>query len=56
MARIMEQFPLVRQRDEQAHGRYRTRDRMLDAQRIGRPFQTALAPPPGDPRAAHPVK
>ena len=57
---ILEQFPLVRQRDEQAHGHYRTRDRILEiydlmlaAQRSGRPYQTALDPPPGDPRAAH---
>jgi hypothetical protein len=51
---ILDQFPVVRQKDEQAHGRYRTKvrileiyDAMLDAQRTGRPYQTALDPPPG---------
>jgi hypothetical protein len=56
---ILDQFPLVRQKDEQAHGRYRTRERILEiydamlaAQRSGRPYQTALDPPPGEgPRA-----
>jgi hypothetical protein len=51
---IMDQFPIVRQKDEAAHGVFRTRDRilevydaMLSAQRSGKPFQTSLNPPPG---------
>lgn len=54
VAYILDQFPLIRQRDERAHGGYRTKDRilaiydaMLAAQRSGRPFQTTLNPPPG---------
>jgi hypothetical protein len=56
VAFIMEQFPLVRQKDEAAHGRYRTKERILEiydamlaAQRSGVPYQTALNPPPGEP-------
>jgi hypothetical protein len=57
---ILDQFPLVRQKDEKAHGRYRTKERileiydaMLGAQRSGKPYQSALNPPPGEgPRAA----
>jgi hypothetical protein len=44
----------VRQKDEQAHGSYRTKERilaiydaMLAAQRSGQPYQTKLNPPPG---------
>ena len=55
VAFILDQFPIVRQKDEQAHGRYRTRERileiydaMLEAQRTGRPYQTTLNPPPGE--------
>ena len=54
VAFILDQFPLVRQKDEAAHGRYRTKDRileiydeMLSAKRSGQAFQTALNPPPG---------
>ena len=57
---ILDQFPLVRQKDEKAHGRYRTKERILEiydamlaAQRSGKPYQSALNPPPGEgPRAA----
>jgi hypothetical protein len=51
---ILDQFPIVRQKDEQAHGRYRTRERILEiydamlaAQRSRTPYQTRLEPPPG---------
>jgi hypothetical protein len=27
---ILEQFPIVRQKDEEAHGRYRTKERILE--------------------------
>ena len=57
---ILDQFPLVRQKDEKAHGRYRTKERILEihdamlaAQRSGKPYQSTLNPPPGEgPRAA----
>ncbi|MGH7961661.1 MAG: hypothetical protein ACRERD_07505 [Candidatus Binatia bacterium] len=51
---IPNQFPIVRQKDEQAHGRYRTKERILEiydamlaARRSGQPYQTKLNPPPG---------
>lgn len=51
---ILDQFPITRQTDEKAHGRYRTRDRILEiydamlvAQRTNTRFQTTLDPPPG---------
>ena len=57
---ILDQFPLVRQKDEKAHGRYRTKERILEihdamlaAQRSGKPYHSTLDPPPGQgPRAA----
>lgn len=55
VAFILDQFRLVRQKDERVHGRYRTKDRileiydaMLEAHRIGQPYQTTLNPPPGE--------
>jgi hypothetical protein len=51
---IMNQFNVVRERDEGAYARYRTKDRvleiydaMLEAQRTGQPYQTTLNPSPG---------
>jgi hypothetical protein len=51
---IMDTFKVVRQKDEQAHGEYRTKrlileryDAMADAIRTGRPYQTPLDPLPG---------
>jgi hypothetical protein len=51
---IMDTFPVVRHRDEQRHGTYRTKelilqvyDAMAEAARAGRPYQTILDPPPG---------
>jgi hypothetical protein len=51
---IMDQFPIVRQKDEEAHGRFRTKDRILEihntmlaAQRSGEEYHTSLNPPPG---------
>ena len=57
---ILDQFPLVRQKDEKAHGRYRTKERILEihdamlaAQCSGESYQSTLNPPPGEgPRAA----
>ncbi|MFV2124839.1 Eco57I restriction-modification methylase domain-containing protein [Micromonospora sp. LOL_013] len=51
---IMETFKVVREKDEKAHGEYRTKrlimeryDAMADAIRTGTPYQTPLDPPPG---------
>lgn len=55
VAFILDQFPIVRQKDEQAHGRYRTKERILEihdamlvSQRSGRPYHSNLDPPPGE--------
>jgi hypothetical protein len=60
---FMETFPIVRRKDEQKHGEYRTKhvilesyDAMVEAARTGRPYRTCLDPPPADPRAAHPAR
>jgi len=57
---IMETFPIVKRKDEAAHGEYRTKrvileiyDAMAEATRTGVPYQTLLDPPPADPRVAH---
>ncbi len=54
VAHILDSFPLVRKKDEEAHGRYRTKERileiydgMLEAQRTGREWTSPLQPPPG---------
>ncbi len=51
---IMETFPIVRRRDEERFGEYRTKrlileiyDSMADVIRTGAPYQTVLDPPPG---------
>lgn len=58
---VMETFPIVKRKDEAAHGEYRTKrvileiyDAMAEAMRSGIPYQTRLDPPPADPRVAHP--
>jgi hypothetical protein len=60
---IMETFPIVKRKDEAAHGEYRTKrvileiyDEMQRAMETGEPYQTRLDPPPADPRVAHPAK
>ena len=57
---IMETFPIVKRKDEQKHGEYRTKrmileiyDAMAEAIRTGKPYQTLLDPPPADPCVAH---
>jgi len=57
---IMETFPIVKRKDIQKYGDYRTKlvildiyDRMQTAIATGEPYQTLLDPPPGDPRATH---
>lgn len=56
VAYIMDTFPIVRRKDEERHGEYRTKrvilgiyDAMAEAIRSGRPYQTLLDPPPGPP-------
>ncbi len=60
---VLKTFPIVKRHDEEAHGHYRTKrlilaryDAMADAAASGRPYQTALEPPPADPRVAHPPR
>jgi len=50
---ILEAFPIVRRKDEQAHGEYRTKRVILDIYDImqqalekGTPYHTCLSPPP----------
>ena len=57
---ILETFPIVRRKDEQRFGEYRTKrlimeryDAMAAADATGVAYETPLDPPPGDPRAAH---
>ena len=57
---IMETFPIVKRKDEQKYGTYRTKDTILEIYdemaesiRTGTPYQTRLDPPPADPRVAH---
>lgn len=58
---IMETFPIVRRKDEAAHGEYRTKrlilecyDALAEATATGTEYQTILDPPPADQRVAHP--
>ena len=51
---IMETFPIVKRKDEQRYGSFRTKefileiyDAMTEAARTGKPYQTTLDPPPG---------
>ena len=53
-------FPIVRRKDEQRFGEYRTKRVILEvydatarAAATGEPYQTRLDPPPADPRVAH---
>jgi len=61
IAFIMDTFPIIRRKDEEKFGgEYRTKqfileiyDEMAEAIRTGKPYQTHLDPPPGDPRCCH---
>jgi len=60
---IMETFPIVKRKDVERHGDYRTKrvileiyDELAAAVRTGKPYQTRLDPPPADPRIAHPPR
>lgn len=62
-AYMMDAFPIVRRKDEAAHGEYRTKrlvleiyDAMAKARDAGEPYQTSLDPPPADARISHPAK
>ena len=57
---IMETFPIVRKKDIEAHGAYRTKDTILsiyddmaEAIRMGKPYRTRLDPPPADASCRH---
>jgi hypothetical protein len=59
VAYIMDTFPIVKRKDEEEWGDYRTKrvileiyDAMAEAIRTGRPFQTLLDLPPGPPSRA----
>jgi len=58
-AYILDTFPIVRRKDEQQHGEYRTRRvilEMYDEMSAGvAAYATRLDPPPADARAAHPT-
>jgi hypothetical protein len=52
---ILETFPIVKRKDEQAHGEYRTKrvildiyDAMQQATEMGTPYHTRLDPPPAN--------
>ena len=52
---ILETFPIVKRKDEQAHGEYRTKrvildiyDAMQQAMETGTPYHTRLDPPPAN--------
>ena len=58
---IMETFPILRRRDEEAYSEYRTKQVILDfydamgeAMRTEQPYLTRLDPQPADLRVAHP--
>lgn len=58
---IMDTFPIVRRKDEAAHGEYRTKrlileryDALAAAAAEGTEYETVLNPPPADPSCAHP--
>ena len=60
---ILETFPIVRGKDEQRHGEYRTKrfileiwDAMQAATARGEQYQSPLDPPPADPRCCHPPR
>jgi hypothetical protein len=60
VAYIMDTFPIVKSRDEEKFGNYRTKDTILkiyddlaESQRIGRPYVSPLNPLPGPPTDEH---
>jgi hypothetical protein len=60
---IMDAFPIVRRKEEQTHGEYRTKRVVVEMHRelaeaiaSGRPYQTRLDPPPADRRNVSPAR
>ena len=60
---VLEAFPIVRRKDEQEFGYYRTSsvileiyDALVEARRTGSPYQTRLNPPAADQGYRHPKK
>ena len=60
---ILETFPILKRKDTQQFGDFRTKfiilgiyDAMQRAIETGEPYQTLLDPPPADPRVAHPPR
>jgi len=60
VSHIMDTFPIVKQKDEEKFGDYRTKlqilkifDLMQEAINSGEPYQTLVDPPPADPNVAH---
>ena len=63
IAYILDTFPIVRRKDEQRHGDYRTKHTILDIYDAMQasfatdgPYRTRLAPPPADPSRCHPPR
>jgi hypothetical protein len=59
---VMDSFPIVRRKDEAAHGEYRTKrlileryDTMAEAMASQKAYETPLVPEPADPSGAHPA-
>ena len=60
---VLEEFPIVKRKDEAEFGSYRTKvqvlnvyDRMQAAMDSGTPYETLLDPPPADPSLCHPPR
>ncbi|MEP0547501.1 MAG: N-6 DNA methylase [Rhodothermales bacterium] len=63
VAYVMDTFPIVKRKDEKAHGSYRTKDmilavydRLQQAAEAGAAYETILDPPPASPAVAHPPR
>jgi hypothetical protein len=61
VAYIMDSFPIVRRKDEERHGRFLTKDTILEIYdamaasiQTSKPYETRLDPPPADLRCCHP--
>lgn len=57
---VMDTFPIVKRKDEEEYGSYRTKDMILEiydalseSTRTKRPYKTRLNPPPADPSCCH---
>ncbi len=63
VAYIMDTFPIVKRKDEEKFGSYRSKNTILEicdgiseSIRSGRPYRTRLDPPPADPRVRYPER